>query len=306
MEKLFKILLVLLIFSFCQELKSQTGIIQIDVDQYEFDDEFLTIQIHMDDSLVSEKKDFLKNLDLFVDTLPVGTYSVSCYMNQSKDITQTINGVQIKRFKITDLTLDLPKPNYYDDRMSNDTSITVSNKAVVSMHFLTGNSFVNKNNTFSGYNQIGVKFGMLNEIMKHISFGQQVGSNISYTYFNTTNSLEPSIIKDSEKYTYWNFNYMIFVRLTTFNNKTWNTKGLYLDGGISYNFPLMFRHVMRESDTKIVTNKIHRYNDFSAIFRLGYKPISLMFEYRLTNFLDKNYPEQPKMKIGVAFMFADN
>ena len=270
------------------------------------EDEHITIQIFMQDSLISEKKEFLRDFDLFEDTIPVGTYTVKYYINHSKDITQTINGFEVKPFKITSLILDIPRAYYYDDKMSNDTSISVTYKDVISLHLLTGNNFVNRNAVFNGYNEFGFKIGVLTTTGKYISFGQQFGSSMNYTYFNRNNSLVPYLEKDSEKYYYWNINYLVFTRLTTFNNKTWNTKGIFLDGGISYNFPLMFRYVVTEGNTKVVTSRIHRYNDFSGVIRLGYKPISIMFEYRLTNFLDEEYPEQPKIKLGISLMLADN
>lgn len=304
MEKTYKILLPIFLLIFLKQSYSQTnlGVLQIHFHSYgEYSEEHLTIQIYQNNKLISENKEFLRDFESYIDTLPAGFYKISCYINFNKDLIEEVRKVEVIENKKTSIIFSPPTINTYDIYYDS----IYSDNFFATLNISTGNNFVNPDDlTFSGYNQFGIHIGGTARLFKFAEIGQQFGSNMNYTYFNESKSLYPDVVKETEKYYYWNLSYMIFLRATLYNNHK-KRKGLFIDGGISYNFPLLFRHVLVKENTKTVTKKIHHYNDFSAVCKLGYQPVALTFEYRLTNFLDKKFPEQPKMKLGISFIFGN-
>lgn len=301
MGKLCKIVLFSALLSICFVSRAQTGILDIDVRAYgdRYDDEHVTIQIFKEDSVISEYKEFVRDLVVFTDSLTPGVYNVRYFINFQKDVIGEIKSIDIIEGKTTTIVFHPPT------LITSDTLSYFDTGGYALINLSTGNNFINpENDIFGGYNQFGMYIGGTSPVFKYLEMGQQFGSSMSYTYFNESKSLRPSFDKETEKYYYWSLNYMIFLRSTFYDNSK-KRKGLFMDAGISYNFPLLFRHVLVKGDTKTITKKIHHYNDFSAIFKLGFEPIAFTFEYRLTNFLDKFYPEQPKMKAGISFIFGD-
>lgn len=303
MSSVLKILILIIFFSSCLVSEAQTGVVNIDFRVFgdNYIDDHITFQVLQEDVVVSEYKEFIKDLEIFTDTLNVGTYKVSYFINFNKDLIGEIKKIEIKSEEET--TIVFYPPTITKDIIDSNTTFNDFGYALLT--FSTGNNFINsENETFSAYNQFGFQIGGTSSIINYLKIGQQFGSSMNYTYFNESKSLFPTFDKDIEKYYYWNLNYMVFLRATFYNNSK-KSRGLFMDGGISYNFPLLFRHVIVKGDTKTVTKKIHHYNDFSAIFRLGFAPVAFTFEYRLTNFLDTFYPEQPKMKAGISFIFGE-
>ncbi len=295
MKKLIYIFITLIASFTTISTYAQTGKLEINVNNYI---ENVTIQLFQNDVLVDEYQLDFYDYE-FVKTLNVGSYKLTLITEDS--VKQTLKNVLIKESLTTDVYFSLPDVSYYNP---NDTNIT--SRSITSAHFLIGNNFINNNDIFNTYYDFGFKHGAVDILTKHISIGGQIGSSMNYTYFNKSHSLSPLTEFDNEKYYYWNLNFTLLSRLTTFDYKRYGTKGPYLDLGISYNFPLLFRHIITEDNTKISTKRIHNYNDFSTTARLGYSMFALTLEYRLTNFLKEDYPEQPKIKIGLSIFFAVN
>ncbi len=303
MGNVFKILILSIFFSSYLVSEAQTSVVNVGFRDFgdNYIDDHITIQISQEEVVVSEYKEFIRDFEIFTDTLNVGTYTISYFINFNKDLLGEIKKIEIKSGEETSIFFHTPTVT--KDIIDSNTTFNDFGYALLSLS--TGNSSINADNEiFSAYNQFGFQIGGTSSIINYLKIGQQFGSSMNYTYFNESKSLYPNFVKDTEKYYYWNLNYMVFLRATFYNNSK-RSRGLFMDGGISYNFPLLFRHVLVKGDTKTVTKKIHHYNDFSAVFRLGFAPVAFTFEYRLTNFLDTFYPEQPKMKAGISFIFGE-
>lgn len=305
MGNLYKIFLILLLSFYYINMDAQTGILDINISQNGMDDEHVTVQVFQGDSLVSEHKAFFYDFDEFYDTLNVGFYDVKLYVNFDKDITETIKSVEIRSSERNRLYFTLPDTfSYHYDNKYNRNDTSIISKPVNLWHFSLGNHFINNNDVFTSYCEFGIKSGQEVALYKHFSLGVQGGSSMNWTNFDKNHSISPQFKHQEERYYYWNFNMLLFGRLTSYNNKTWGNDGLNLDAGISYNFPLIYRYVLIQNSTKTIKSHIHKYNDFSTIIRLGYSSVYFTFEYRLTNFLKEAYPEQPKYKLGIAISFV--
>jgi len=292
LKKLIYIFITLIASLLTIKTYSQTGKLGITVSD---DIEEGTIQLLLNNVLIDEYQ-LDSSEEEFMKTLNVGSYELTLITEDS--VKQSLSNVQIKESLTTIVYFYPSYISYYDP---NDTNIT--SRFISYAHFLTGNNFINNNDNFNSYYDFGFKKGSLNVLTKNISIGGQIGSSMNYTYFNKSHSLSPLTEFDSEKYYYWNLNFTLLTRLTSFDYKRYGTYGPYLDLGITYNFPLLFRHVITEDNTKTSTKRIHNYKDFSAITRLGHSAFALTFEYRLTNFLKEDYPEQPKIKLGLSILF---
>lgn len=287
-------LLSLLLFSTL--LHSQTGKLRI---LTSYDLEVGTLQLFQADSLIDQYQ-FSSYNDEYLKTIEVGEYKLVFSIKDSSK--QILENVLIKENTITTAYF---YPLEWHSRSRKDT--LVKWKIINSLHYLNGNNFINNNKTFGSYFDFGFKQGELHSHSKYLSSGYQIGSSMSYTYFNKDHSLSTTNIDfDNERYYYWDLNFTLLSRLTAYNNQNRKKKGIFLDLGASYNFPLLFRHVISDGNTKTITKRIHDYTDFSAMARLGYSYFALTVDYRLMDFLEQGFPEQPKIKVGLSLLFLDS
>ena len=109
---------------------------------------------------------------------------------------------------------------------------------------------------------------------------------------------------EKEKYFYWKASLGPTMRL--FITKPPNKYGLFIDLSAFYNLPIRFRYVAVDGNTTITDKSIHQFTDFSGFMRIGINNwLSFTGEYRLSNFLKSNYPEMPRLQLGIDFMFQD-
>jgi hypothetical protein len=149
-------------------------------------------------------------------------------------------------------------------------------------------------------------FNMYKAVLKHYSLGIKYGYQYANTKFynDTTHYLGKQTL--SKHYSSNIINIGFVNRFTFFNNQKIHNDGLKLDIGIMYNFPLSFKEITRVTEkTTQIARHIHRYNDFSAIVRLGYKNIGLQAEYNITNFLLMKYTEIPTLRVGLVFFIPN-
>ena len=92
-------------------------------------------------------------------------------------------------------------------------------------------------------------------------------------------------------------------RLTFYDNEDYNNNGLFIDLGINYNLPIFFRHSTQDGNFKTIENKIHKFNDFQGVFRVGYKAMALSLNYRFLDLSKNGYPSPPKFEFGISFEF---
>ena len=113
---------------------------------------------------------------------------------------------------------------------------------------------------------------------KHLGFLAGMGFGINHSsiskdtvYFNT-----PQFDKRYEYYNYLYFSPEFKFRFTLKNQQhdyDFLVKGLILDIGARYNFPLVFKHVGRfAGNTKMIERGLHQYSDLRVFASIGSAP----------------------------------
>jgi hypothetical protein len=237
-----------------------------------------------------------------VDSIDAGNYSFKILLNDSL------------YFLFTNINSFADKKTYYDFNVSyykSSLSIAASkkdstihsDKGEFTFGGMYGNNLnVQKNKILRNQIYSGeIAMNVYHTLFKHYSIGFKIGYQYSTTVFynDTTHYKGENII--AKYYSYNDLNIGLINRFTFFNNFK-NKDGLKLDLGVIYHFPVSFKQVIKaDDDTKTTTKRIHNYNDFTAIVRLGYKYVGLQAEYSLTNFLRRSYVENPQLRLGLVF-----
>jgi len=149
---------------------------------------------------------------------------------------------------------------------------------------------------------LGVNYNLA-EYGKHFSFWFLYGAEYAYTAFNNDTTLFPPSPVKHERYSNLNLNIGFFNRVSffeTYQNSV--TESWVFDLGVSYNFPLVFRHMYNVDDRKFVTKRLHQFKNFSAFSRLSYRYIAITGEYRIFDYVKGDFPEAPKLRLGVSFL----
>jgi hypothetical protein len=81
---------------------------------------------------------------------------------------------------------------------------------------------------------------------------------------------------------------------------------LFLEAGLSYKLPIIFRYVARFDTQKHTDRWMHQFTDLAAIARLGlHNGVSLKAEYRPFNVIKSPFPQLPKLSIGLSITFYE-
>lgn len=138
---------------------------------------------------------------------------------------------------------------------------------------------------------------------KNVSLGMLMGGQADWAQFKSDTSLFPGMEEhDKERYFNLSANIGVISRLSFFDFREFYKLGMVVDVGAHYQFPLAFRHVYVDGDTKTRTNKLHRFNDVRAFVRIGYLPATLTLNYRVFDYVKPGYPQLPKWTLGLEFV----
>jgi hypothetical protein len=111
-----------------------------------------------------------------------------------------------------------------------------------------------------------------------------------------------SIAHDKERYFEASTNVGIYTRFIITTAGTIGHRGLFLDIGANYSLPYYFSYTyFTEDHIKTSQNKIHKFNDFQAMMRLGFYWGSIRATYRFTDVMKDDFVESPKLTMGVEF-----
>ncbi len=166
----------------------------------------------------------------------------------------------------------------------------------------TDHSWFNENSPVINNFGINCMGGPSTAFSRHLAvlFGYNFG--LSHSYFSRDSSLITLTSRKYERYTYLSMGYYAGIRLATHSLKKEKSKGLFLDLGGSWNFPLSFRHVAAyPGNTRIIHNQIHKFNDLRAFVHFGWVPVQITFECILTDMIEGDYPELPRYLFGINF-----
>ena len=136
---------------------------------------------------------------------------------------------------------------------------------------------------------------------RYFAVGSINGYNVGYTsFYKNQNPFGLDNIK-RQRYFSLELHTGVLLRLSALKKGDLFNVGPVLDFGLLYNLPLPFRHVYVQDNQKVITKKIHNYKDFSVICRVGYLPVTVIAEYRLSNYVKNGMPQLPRLKVGICY-----
>lgn len=283
--------LVLLLTLFCSFLVGAQGEIRV-MDNRNFDKEY-RVQVERNDSLCFE--------DVFQDSISIrnlkaGNYVV--YISQNDEHYITFHYVDVKDEEAT--WLFLPEESYRED-----IEFSIEDMDFLSFHLdlLYGPKSLSEQPFSNQSFELRASESVLFPISRNFLIGIQNGLDFRWSQFDKdTNALGMPPLRREH---YFGVNYLIGTHLRFFHYKLQDiARGPLFDIGVNYALPIAFRHVYLDGNQKIITRKIHQWNDLSVYARLGYAPIAVIAEYRLFDTVRGPFSEMPKFRIGISMVIS--
>ncbi len=158
--------------------------------------------------------------------------------------------------------------------------------------------------------QFGINFvegaSYYKPITKHI--GVLEGINLGYGYYRFSGDTAfinrlPYVKKIKDRYEYLNLQFDSRIRISSGSQQQTplHHAGWFIDIGIIYYLPLALTYKARyEDDIVLRKYSFHRFKDLRAVAEFGYSYITVFGEYRLFDFMKRNFAELPKYRFGLA------
>lgn len=270
---------------------SQSGSLCLEVG----DDTYYEFDLYRDTVLIKEKVvDFY---EVCFDSLPEGEYNVKIYrdgyfvMHRFK--------LEVKRSKKNTYSIDFYEP--YEKELADtiiDEIFTTTVNYLSSLNNPEFSSLINREF------RIAVLQGESFIVNKNIEVGIKGGGELSLTDFKNDTSLVGLTGVKRERYFDWNLAIEPTIRFSTNNRRSYETKGLFLELGACYHFPLVFRYVYSLNQYKYTQSRIHNFNNLEGGVRLGYQEFSLMASYRFFDVVKGSLPQLPKLNVGLSLVIT--
>jgi hypothetical protein len=250
-------------------------------------------ELYLRDSLI-QKSEYNGTID-FNDLVP-GIYKFIVFENNSKVIS--VHNIEAIADSVTVVLYQNPTLS----RVSIEETLNEGD-VFLALGFQYGLPGTSGNNFISSSYEYSLGFAFFGSSRGFYSAGFYSGFGYNYALFEKDTTMYPPASGNKEFYSYLSYQFGFLNRLSFFDSGQ-KKRGLAAEVGIFYNLPIFFRHIYREeNDQQRVSRKIHKFNDFRAMASIGYAPVSIKFEYRLTNFMKKDFPEIPKMSLGLVLDF---
>ncbi len=248
------------------------------------------------DSPVAEGYILEENLE--IEDLNPGVYNLDIYRND-KLIIRRYNVVS-KQDSISSYVIDVGKP-YFESKYMGIPDFEEYIGLLYGPNMNNDDPFIN--NSFSLNMGIGsrmIKYG------NRFSLWFLYGVEYAYTAFNDDTTMYPPAPVKNERYSNINLNLGFYHKVSFFEshgNKSRET--VAIDLGALYNFPLYFRHAYNIDKRKFSTRGLHEFKNFSAFGRISYKSVAVTCDYRLFDFVKGDFPEVPKLRMGVTVLLKE-
>jgi len=294
-------ILFLIVFQFVTEGNSQTGGLKIEWDDdYTVNYPIYSWELYKGDSLISSSK--LESVDhgyeyTFQD-LPIGVYSFKIF-DDGKLLSHR-HQLSVIENHMSEYLLYIYASKIWTNRDS-----TINNIFSVSFDFLTNLNKPSFSPLINREFYAGLLSGKSQLLSKNLEIGIFGGTSFSYTNFKKDTSYFPLKTIKNDHYFSWNFDIATSLRISSNNRRDYNTEGAFLEIGAIYHFPFIFRHSYLEDSKKVTTSHIHQFQNVTAQVKIGYGNVALMASYRLFDYINGNYPELPKLKVGLSVMVSE-
>lgn len=288
-------LLCLLLLIACTAQAQQKDQLTLYIDTEFGDERRISCTLYQDRQTIAVKN-FEDPEEWKIDSIAPGNYSLQVQLN-GRMAAQFYN-IEVKP----------GYRNYYNftvPQTDNDSigSLYGHEKAELLFNTLYGNNTIlESHQTQNQLFLIGSSVNIYQPVSKYYTLAHEFGATAAYTQLSDDTARDYGQHVKSDYYLGLNVHYGFINRFTFYDNKKYGADGLKIDLGIAYNLPLVFREYRKLDSKRVLEDRhIHRFNDFYALFRIGYKYVGLQAECNLTTFLKAGYAEIPKYRIGLVF-----
>lgn len=300
-----KNLLLLFFISFSFVVFSQkTGKINIYFPEYyqDFDDEWpVRIIIHSKDSISEGNKTIYTNNDIGNDIeMSVGLYDLKSYYKKKGDkiLWQTLHDVEILENHTTYISFEHSWEEYHD--WKNDSLDKFDTYMTPGIHY---GPFPSIDGTDLIKNHFCLENGMmfLSKFSKYYGLAFNLNYGYAWTNFSQDITLSPSGAHQKERYSYLFYGVGLTNRFTFYNQHIADNNGVFIDLGINYTMPILFRYVTVNDNIRTAERKLHSFNDLQGVVNIGFRDFSISANYRFFDVVKNNYPSLPKLTLGLKF-----
>ncbi len=241
---------------------------------------------------------FIQGETLEIAELNPGVYDLEIYRNDTLLIRR--HNMMSKPDTISNYLIDIGEP-YYEPIYKAIPNFEGYIGLSYGPNMINEDPFIKESYILNmGIGSIMLKYG------KHFSLWFLYGVEYVYTAFNDDTTMYPPAPAKNERYSNFNLNLGFYHKISFFESQGGKSvEKVSVDLGAMYNFPLFFRHAYNIDKRKFSTRGLHQFKNFSAFGRISYKNVALTCDYRLFDFVKGDFPEVPKLTLGVSVLLKE-
>lgn len=275
---------------------------ELDVDLIDYPEGEVTINMYHADTLYCTDT-YEEWWGVRTTELPEGRYTLDVFING--ELRTTRYSIEIEEGMTTYVTVAADEQYMYE---CCDSLPTAGGDGIFGLAY--GQGFLEDTDyPIEHYFRIRMGGDVLAVLNRHFAIGFMGTTDFSLATIKKDTNLYTTPGNKNERFIYWTFGYSVFIRLSAANMQHVYSY-LELDGppkpfidiGATYNLPLRFRYTAAKGTTREQARFIHNYLDFAAFARIGIGPVAFTGTYRLTNFVKDNWPEMPRLQLGLSFV----
>lgn len=274
---------------------SQKGNLEISYRSINYGNTLIELYKNDSDTLI----DFCNKIDFecCFNGLAVGLYNAKIFDNDT--LVKRIYSLEVKEESVSSYSF------YYESPYVHEINDTIADGFLVTtVNYLSSLNNPEFTSLINREFRIAVLQGESFIVNKNIEVGIKGGGEISLTDFKNDTSLVGLTGVKRERYFDWNLAIEPTIRFSSNNRTRYETKGLFLELGACYHFPLVFRYAYNLNGYKYTQSRIHNFNNLEGVVRLGYQEFSLMASYRFFDVVKGSLPQLPKLNVGLSLMIT--
>lgn len=294
-----RITFLLFVVLFATNVSAQNAQLRLSIDLYM--DELRCPAVTISDaSGVVYSDDFFDSFYEEIDSLEPGTYQL--VVSDCTTPQLIIMNTEFELYADSITTLDLSHTNSLSYEAIADTLAKHRLDTQLMMGY-TNNRFFEDDPALTSSASVGFSQSAWFAFSRH--FGFLTGGGMRFTHSSIAKDTsfmdQVALGKKYEYYNYLDVHATAALRLSTKNQqREYEFSGFTVDIGASYHLPLLFKHVARYGgNQKFMEGGLHQFTDVRAFVNIGYAPVLLFAEYRLSDFILGSYPELPILNFGM-------
>lgn len=298
--------IVFIFIFFCSfSTRAQVSKLYLNISSHEDSPCYRLRVTRMSDTIVSQS--VYTNLEKNLDSLLPGTYKIYLYKCSDPAELSIVKNVVLNPDSLTECYIDL---DFYIDEKHVEINKKTREKIVKEKGEIQGHfsclytDWIEKKSPLQFSPTAGITFYNWQSFSKYVGFLTGIGFGAGHYGFadDTTFMNLTTAKKNYEYYNYLDGHVDSKFRITLKSQQKGYDVGntFFLDMGVTYNVPVLFKHVAQyENSKKIVNKHLHQFTDLRCYVNIGFSHVSVFAEYRLLDFIIGSYPELPKYNFGI-------